>query len=79
VIEQLPSPSEKVFAFKLSGKLHDEDYKKFVPLVDAAIAKETAELQRLERTDPERFEYAPWRNTRMTGEERLAQIARAGK
>ena len=26
--------------FKLSGKLHDEDYKKLVPLVDAEIAKE---------------------------------------
>jgi SpoIIAA-like len=26
--------------FKLSGELHDEDYKKFVPLVDAEIAKE---------------------------------------
>jgi len=26
--------------FRLSGKLHDEDYKAFVPLVDAEIAKE---------------------------------------
>jgi hypothetical protein len=26
--------------FKMSGKLHDEDYKKFVPLVDAEIARE---------------------------------------
>ena len=26
--------------FTLSGKLHDEDYKKFVPLVDAEIAKD---------------------------------------
>lgn len=26
--------------FRMSGKLHDEDYKKFVPLVDAEIAKE---------------------------------------
>jgi SpoIIAA-like len=25
--------------FRMSGKLHDEDYKKFVPLVDDAIAK----------------------------------------
>lgn len=39
MIEQLPSPSEKVVAFKLSGKLHDEDYKKFTPLIDAAVAK----------------------------------------
>ena len=40
MIEQLPAPSEKVLAFKMSGKLHDEDYKRFVPMVDAAIAKE---------------------------------------
>jgi hypothetical protein len=26
--------------FKLGGKLHDEDYKKFVPLVDAEVAKD---------------------------------------
>jgi len=26
--------------FKMSGTLHDEDYKKFVPLVDAEIAKD---------------------------------------
>jgi hypothetical protein len=40
MIEQLPSDSPKVLAFRMSGKLHDEDYKKFVPLVDEAIAKE---------------------------------------
>jgi hypothetical protein len=40
VIEQLPSSSDKVLAFKMSGKLHDEDYKTFVPLVDAAIAQQ---------------------------------------
>jgi hypothetical protein len=39
MIEQLPSGSEKVLGFKLSGKLHDEDYKHFVPVVDAAVAK----------------------------------------
>jgi hypothetical protein len=27
-----------VLAFKLSGKLHDEDYKTFVPLLDSAMA-----------------------------------------
>lgn len=26
--------------FKLSGKLHDDDYKQFVPLIDAEIAKD---------------------------------------
>jgi hypothetical protein len=40
VIEQLSQSSAKVLAFKMSGKLHDEDYKKFVPLVDAALEKQ---------------------------------------
>lgn len=31
--------AESVVAFKLSGKLHDEDYKTFVPMVDQAIAE----------------------------------------
>ncbi|WP_417850157.1 STAS/SEC14 domain-containing protein [Thalassoglobus sp.] len=39
MIEQLKSTSDKTIGFKLSGKLHDEDYKTFVPLVDAAIAE----------------------------------------
>ena len=38
MIEQLKNESANVLGFKMSGKLHDEDYKKFVPLVDAAIA-----------------------------------------
>lgn len=39
MIEQLPDSSGKILGFKLSGKLHDDDYKSFVPLVDDAIAK----------------------------------------
>jgi hypothetical protein len=39
MIEQLPKTSEKVLGFKLSGKLHDDDYKNFVPAVEAAVAK----------------------------------------
>jgi hypothetical protein len=39
MIEQFPQTPEKVLGFKLSGKLHDDDYKKFVPMVDDAIAK----------------------------------------
>jgi SpoIIAA-like len=39
MIETLPTPDEDILAFKLSGKLHDEDYKKFVPAIDAAVAK----------------------------------------
>jgi SpoIIAA-like len=40
VIEPLTSATPGVLAFKMSGKLHDEDYKRFVPLVDNAIAKD---------------------------------------
>ena len=40
MIEQLPTPSDKVLAFRLSGKLHDADYKTFEPLVDKAVAKD---------------------------------------
>src|SRR5262245_57830771 len=39
MIEPLPHSSDKVLGFRMSGKLHDEDYKKFVPMVDEAIAK----------------------------------------
>ena len=38
MIDQLPETFGKVLAFRMSGKLHDEDYKRFVPLVDSAIA-----------------------------------------
>jgi hypothetical protein len=38
MIEQLPGSSGNVLGFKISGKLHDEDYKHFVPLIDAAVA-----------------------------------------
>ena len=40
MIEQLAGLPAHTFGFRMSGKLHDEDYKKFVPLVDAEIAKE---------------------------------------
>lgn len=40
MIEQLSSGSLKVLGFKMSGRLHDEDYAQFVPLIDNAIAKE---------------------------------------
>ncbi len=38
MIEKLESPVANALAFRLSGKLHDEDYKTFVPQVDEAIA-----------------------------------------
>ena len=40
MIEQLPESSGKILGFKMSGKLHDADYKTFVPMIDAAVAKE---------------------------------------
>lgn len=38
MIEQVPTDAPGVLEFTLSGKLHDDDYKTFVPAVDAAIA-----------------------------------------
>ena len=40
MIEMLTGLPAHTVGFKLSGKLHDADYKQFVPLVDAEIAKE---------------------------------------
>ena len=37
MIEQLTSPRENILGFRMSEKLHDEDYKTFVPTVEAAI------------------------------------------
>ena len=37
MITALPQSSGKTLGFKMSGKLHDEDYKQFVPTVEAAI------------------------------------------
>ena len=39
MIEQLQTGSTQIIGFKLSGKLHDEDYRTFVPAVDAALAE----------------------------------------
>ena len=40
MIEILTGLPAHTVGFKMIGKLHDEDYKKFVPLLDAEIAKE---------------------------------------
>ena len=40
VLEQLTGLPADTVGFKLSGKPHDENYKTFVPLVDAEIAKD---------------------------------------
>jgi hypothetical protein len=40
MIEQLSGLPANVLGYRMSGKLHDEDYKKFVPLIDGAVAKQ---------------------------------------
>lgn len=40
MIEQLADVPPTTLGFRLSGKLHDEDYKLFVPMVDQAIAEQ---------------------------------------
>ncbi|NEV61803.1 STAS/SEC14 domain-containing protein [Thiorhodococcus minor] len=40
MIERIETGSSAVIGFKLSGKLHDEDYKTFVPELEAALAAE---------------------------------------
>ncbi len=40
MIETLDTGSPKIVGFKLHGKLHDDDYRSFVPAVDAAVAAE---------------------------------------
>ena len=45
MIEKLPRSAGRAIGFKLSDKLHDADYKTFVPAIDAIIA--TAEKARI--------------------------------
>jgi len=40
MIETLATGSPKVVGFKLTGKLHNEDYQSFVPAVEATLAAE---------------------------------------
>jgi hypothetical protein len=40
MIEQLSGLPEHTVGFKLSGKLHEQDYNQFVPLIDQAIARD---------------------------------------
>lgn len=40
MIERIETGSSAVLGFKLSGKLHDEDYATFVPEIEAALAAE---------------------------------------
>lgn len=38
MIETIQTDSPQTMGFKLSGKLHDEDYKSFVPMVETLVA-----------------------------------------
>jgi hypothetical protein len=49
MIETLPSDTPGVLEFRLSGKLHDEDYKVFVPAVDAAVKASGGKVRMLAR------------------------------
>jgi hypothetical protein len=40
MIETLQTGTGKIIGFRLSGKLHDSDYKQFVPAVEAALTSE---------------------------------------
>jgi hypothetical protein len=40
MIETIQTDMPKTIGFKLSGKLHDEDYKSFVPAVETILAAE---------------------------------------
>ena len=40
MIETIQTGSPSIIGYKLRGKLHDEDYKTFVPTIDAAVASE---------------------------------------
>lgn len=37
MIEEIEKGNGKILGFKMSGKLHDDDYKTFVPAVETAI------------------------------------------
>jgi hypothetical protein len=39
MIEPLQSNAPNILGFRLSGKLHDGDYKHFVPAIDTALAQ----------------------------------------
>ena len=39
MITPLPQTTDRLLGFRLSGQLHNEDYRAFVPVLEAAIAK----------------------------------------
>src|SRR5262245_16824183 len=82
MIEQLPSDSPKVLGFKLSGKLHDEDYKTFVPLVDDAIANAGQVRRRAQLHDFQGWDlHALWDDIKFSATHctKIEQIALVGE
>ncbi len=41
MIVELQTGSPRIVAFKLSGKLHDEDYRRFIPAVESVLRVES--------------------------------------
>lgn len=39
MVELLPHSSGNILGFRMSGRLHDQDYVEFVPVIEAAIAE----------------------------------------
>lgn len=39
MVEKLPRSKNQILGFQLSGRLHDEDYHRFVPVINAAVAE----------------------------------------
>jgi len=39
MVEQLPRSQGNILGFQMSGRLHDQDYVQFVPVIEAAIAE----------------------------------------
>lgn len=39
MIEPIPNDTPKILGFKLTGKLHDDDYQTFIPIVEKALTE----------------------------------------
>lgn len=82
MIEELPTSSDRVLAFRLSDKLHDEDYKTFVPRVDEAIAQEGKVRMLVEFHDFHGWDaHALWDDTRFAATHctKIERIALVGE
>jgi hypothetical protein len=82
MIEELSTSSDRVLAFRLSGKLHDEDYKTFVPRVDEAIAQEGKVRMLVEFHDFHGWDtHALWDDTRFAATHctKIERIALVGE